>query len=45
LTATNLFLSNGWTPNATNSADTNGLFSFSDVTTNFPQRFYRLTTP
>ena len=35
-----------WTPIATNVADTNGGFSFSDTqTTNYPQRFYRVTTP
>ena len=36
-------LSPVWTPIATNNADTNGFFNFSDAqATNFPQRFYRL---
>jgi hypothetical protein len=35
-----------WTPIATNTADTNGVFNFTDTqATNFPQRFYRVTTP
>jgi len=35
-----------WLPIATNTADSNGLFNFSDAqATNCPQRFYRLTAP
>ena len=46
LTASNLAPSIVWTPIATNTADTNGVFSFSDLSvTNFQQRFYRITTP
>ena len=46
LTTFDLTLPIDWAPAVTNSADTNGVFSFSDVpVTNFPQRFYRLSTP
>ena len=35
-----------WTPVATNTADANGIFQFTDLhTTNYQQRFYRVTTP
>jgi autotransporter-associated beta strand protein len=34
-----------WTRLATNLAGTNGVFQFSDTTTNAPQRFYRVSTP
>ncbi len=47
LTASNL-LSPAWkwTPIATNIANTNGVFNFTDAqATNCPQRFYRVTTP
>ena len=46
LTASNLALSMVWTPIATNTADVNGAFSFSDFqATNYQQRFYRIRTP
>lgn len=42
LCATNLPAST-WTPVLTNTADTNGIFQFTDTqATNFPQRFYRV---
>jgi len=42
LTATNL-PSAAWLPVLTNNADTNGVFSFTDLqVTNFPRRFYRI---
>jgi len=35
-----------WLPVLTNLSDTNGVFSFTDVqTTNYAQRFYRITAP
>lgn len=44
LTATNLPPVT-WTPVLTNSADTNGVFQFTDLpTTNYNQRFYRVQT-
>ena len=46
LGASNLVPPIVWLPLATNSADTNGNFNFNDPqATNWPQRFYRLTTP
>lgn len=46
LGASNLVPPLVWLPLATNTADTNGFFNFSDaLATNFPQRFYRLMTP
>jgi hypothetical protein len=46
LTASNLALPIVWTPLATNTADVNGAFSFSDLqATNYQQRFYRIRTP
>jgi hypothetical protein len=45
LGTTNLQPPIGWLPLTTNTADTNGLFNFSDAqATNFSQRFYRLLT-
>jgi hypothetical protein len=42
LSATNL-PPPGWTPVATNTADSNGVFQLTDTqTTNYPQRFYRV---
>ena len=46
LGATNLTPPVVWLPLATNAADTNGSFNFNDPqATNWPQRYYRLTTP
>lgn len=46
LTASNLAPPMVWTPVATNTADINGAFSFSDLqATNYQQRFYRIRTP
>jgi hypothetical protein len=46
LTASNLAAPMGWTPIATNTADSNGAFSFADLeATNYQQRFYRIRTP
>jgi hypothetical protein len=46
LTASNLFAPISWTTGATNYADTNGNFSYSEtMATNAPRRFYRLQTP
>ena len=46
LGASNLLAPIAWVPLATNTADTNGLFQFTDLlATNFPQRFYRTVTP
>jgi len=43
LTASNLVPPIDWASSATNTADTNGVFSFSDPqTTDSPQRFYRV---
>jgi hypothetical protein len=39
---TNLISSGSWLPLATNVPDTNGVWQFSEPTTNHPQRFYRL---
>jgi len=45
LTSTNLSPAN-WIPIATNTADTNGLFQFTDPqATIYGQRFYRLSIP
>jgi hypothetical protein len=42
LSASNL-LAPEWIPLATNTADTNGAFSFSDASaTNYPQKYYRV---
>jgi autotransporter-associated beta strand protein len=44
--ATNLLPTILWTPIATNPADTNGFFQFTDPqATNYLRRFYRVTTP
>ncbi|HWX20326.1 MAG TPA: LamG-like jellyroll fold domain-containing protein [Candidatus Binatia bacterium] len=46
LGASNLLAPVAWVPLATNTADTNGLFQFTDqLATNFAQRFYRTVTP
>ena len=46
LTASNLVPPVVWVPLATNTADTNGNFNFTDLqVTNFSQRFYRVGTP
>jgi cellulose 1,4-beta-cellobiosidase len=46
LTTSNLFLPIVWTPIATNTADTQGAFSFADLqSTNYQQRFYRIWAP
>jgi len=46
LTASNLALPVAWTPIATNYADTNGRFTFTDAqATNWHQRFYRIIVP
>jgi hypothetical protein len=46
LTASNLAAPMDWAPVATNTADVNGAFSFSDLeATNYQQRFYRIRTP
>ena len=46
LTASNLASPMVWTPIATNTADINGAFGFSDLqATNYQQRFYRISTP
>jgi subtilase family serine protease len=39
---TNLISAGGWLPLATNVPGANGVWQFSDATTNNPQRFYRL---
>jgi uncharacterized repeat protein (TIGR02543 family) len=44
LTASNLPPS-AWTPIATNTANTNGVFNFTDPAATNLQQFYRLTTP
>jgi hypothetical protein len=42
-TASNLVPPIAWASSATNTADTNGVFSFSDAqATNYLQRFYRV---
>ena len=44
--ATNLASPINWLPLASTNADTNGLVNFSDaLTTNSPQKFYRLSSP
>jgi hypothetical protein len=44
--ASNLNLPVSWVPLATNAADGNGVFSFTDSqATNCPQRFYRVLAP
>ncbi|MGI8967049.1 MAG: autotransporter-associated beta strand repeat-containing protein, partial [Limisphaerales bacterium] len=44
--ATNLLSPITWSPIVTNTADTNGLFNFTDPrATNFLQQFYRVTVP
>lgn len=46
LTASNLPPLTNWEPIATNTADVNGAFRFSDLeATNYQQRFYRIQTP
>jgi autotransporter-associated beta strand protein len=46
LGATNLVPPIVWQPVATNAADVNGIFNLMDTqATNFPSRFYRVTTP
>ena len=46
LTASNLAPPIVWAPIATNSADSNGAFTFSDLEAmNYAQRFYRIRTP
>jgi hypothetical protein len=45
LTSSNLLWPITWTPAATNYADSNGAFTFSDVlVTHYPQRFYSTRT-
>ena len=41
-TVTNLGMSDGWLPTATNTLGANGVWLFDDTITNTPQRFYRL---
>ncbi|EEF63380.1 Ig-like domain-containing protein [Pedosphaera parvula] len=46
LSASNLVQPIWWKPLATNTADTSGVFNFTDTqATNFSQRFYRIETP
>jgi hypothetical protein len=46
LTASNLAPPVIWTPLATNVADSNGVFNFTDLAaTNYQQQFYRIKTP
>ena len=46
VTASNLAPPISWTPIATNTADTNGYFDFTDAqATNYTQRYYRLLIP
>jgi hypothetical protein len=45
LSATNLTPPVLWQPVATNSADTNGIWTFIDTNRNSVQKFYRVSTP